>query len=94
MIKMPSVVSVDLNKKLTVKANVVKRYAKEIEYYRKEHAGQVAKLAALRAEECCPHDLANQVAVGKETETVLDECQTRYKEACNDLRDFLVQSCS
>ncbi|PJF18651.1 hypothetical protein PSACC_01533 [Paramicrosporidium saccamoebae] len=88
---MPSAVGVDLNKKLTVKVNVVKRYAKEIAYYRKEHSEQDAKITGLRAQECCPHDLANQVAVGKETEAVLNECQTRYKEACDDLRDFLVQ---
>lgn len=64
----------DLNKKLGIKLNTLKRYiwfipafhypsrcAKETEMYRMEAQKQAAKVATMEQSDACPHDIRKQV---------------------------------
>lgn len=58
--------------------------------YEQEHAVQTAKIERMRRQPaCCPHELAKQEEVLRETGDLLPSCRQRIEQAQEDLRAFL-----
>lgn len=62
---------------------------KDLEYYVKEHAAQVLKIAKMREDDKDEYDIRKQEEVLVETEVMLPDCQMRLKEAAQDVEGFI-----
>lgn len=62
---------------------------KDLEYYAKEHEAQAQRIERMRAEGRDEHDVRKQEEVLVETETMLPDCQSRLREAAQDVEAFI-----